>query len=90
MALCEKNFECMSCNHKFTLELHPYQVSDVESAPCPECNELKLEMERYKANIEFGAPTIGYHAQSVKPPQDFRNFMEKIKKSSPGSNMNIL
>lgn len=89
MAIGQYDYTCQECNHKFSLQLHSFEVYDVEAKPCFNCDGLFVKRDAVVVSENDNAkPSIGYFAQTVKAPQDFIDLLKHIKKNSPGSTMN--
>lgn len=76
------SFKCEFCETEFEKTLKIINRKDPETAPCPKCNKIGDVKLVIRANFELMSPD---QLGKVKPPQDWRSFINNVKKSHKGS-----
>lgn len=76
------NYKCSNCNHEFEKFLKISEMNIPLEQPCPECNT-----ENFISKI-ISAVKTSYlcpdQTGKVKPPQEWTDFLNKLKKNSKG------
>lgn len=72
------DYECKDCGRRFTLLKSIKDRKEPEGEPCPSCGELSVT-QIITTNFEMMAPDrLGL----VKPPTEWRNFINNVKRKN--------
>jgi putative FmdB family regulatory protein len=78
-------YECTSCDHRFEKITRMADRDLATLDPCPSCGAEGKVKKIIVTRFERMAPDqLGY----VKPPEDWRNFLQDLKRRNPGSDFN--
>lgn len=79
------DYRCGSCGHEFDKILSIARMQEPESEACPDCGatEVKQFIAGWSKNCFVTSEQLG----RKKAPEDFRHFMNTIKKKNRGSTM---
>lgn len=78
------DYRCRDCDEAFEKNVKMAEMNDPQE--CPHCGA----MDTFK--FIGGAPglTDSFSLGRIKPPADFRNRLQEIHKSNPGSQMHTM
>lgn len=77
-------YQCKACDHKFTQIARMSDCTKACEEPCPEC-KAEGTVERYygaDTHLEWSDP---WQLGTKKPPSDWREFLGRLKKNTPGA-----
>lgn len=77
------NYKCQTCGYSLERFLPMSEMESPTQEVCPRCHQETIKQIIIRSHV-VDPFTVG----RIRPSEDWRQFIKRIKKNNPGSNVN--